>query len=122
MGESQKQQAREQARHDVGFNIGFFAVMLPIVAVVAGTVGIGTGRATAPEVLIAQALMIAFYVSLNDSWRIGILLHRAIVTGTAEVVVRLAPVPAAGAVAAFLGYTVVLWLPIVTLVAVAFLV
>jgi hypothetical protein len=121
MGESQRQPAREEVRHDVAFNIGFFAIMLPIVAVGAGALGVVAGLATALEALITVALMVLLWVSMNDNWRIGTLLHRAIVTGTAEVVVRLGPVPVAGAIAQFLGYTVVLWLPVVTLAAAALL-
>jgi hypothetical protein len=116
MREKQRHEARMKAREEVAFTFGFFAFMPPVVAVVAGAVGIATGLVTPRAALITVALMSVLLVTmLNDSWRISQLAYRAIVYGTAEVVVQLARVPAARPVAEFLGITVVLWLPIVTL-------
>ncbi len=112
-----------KAREEVAFTFGFFAFMPPVVAVAAGAVGIGTGLVTPRAALITVALMALLLATmLNDSWRISQLPYRAIVYGTAEVVVLLARVPGAGPVAEFLGITLVLWLPIVTLAVVAMLV
>lgn len=105
-----------KAREEVAFTFGFFAFMPPVVAVVAGAVGIGTGLVTPRAALITVALMALLLVTmLNDSWRISQLPYRTIVYGTAEIVVQIARVPAAEPIAEFLGITLVLWLPIVTL-------
>ena len=122
MGEIHRRKAREQARDDVAFSFGFFAGMLPVVALLAGGVGIVTGLTTPSEMLITVTLMAVLVACLDHSWTIGTILYRAIVNGTAEVVVRLRPVPIAGTVAEPIGYAVVLWLPIVTLAAVVLLV
>ncbi len=63
-------------------------------AVVAGAIGIRIGLATARAALITVALMILLVAAvLNDQWRISKIVYRAIMYGTTEVVVWLAPVP-----------------------------
>src|SRR3954463_8868723 len=111
MDGAQRHDRRNQAQEAVAFGFGFFAMMLPCVAVVVGVVGVVTGLATSAEALITVALMLGLYFAmLHDKWTISALLYRAIVTSTAEVAVLLSPVPAASNLAELLATWIVLWL------------
>ncbi len=97
MGQTQRREARNQARDEVAFGFGFFAVTLPVVALVAGAIGIAMGRATLPQALITVGLMVLLLASMNNErwtvgeeqrWTPGKLVYLAIVNCTAEVVAR----------------------------------
>jgi hypothetical protein len=107
----------------VGFGLGFFATVLPKVAVVVGVVAVVSGLATPIEALIMLALVLLLLATMfTDKSHHGTFAHRAIVYAIAEAMVWLALVPRLGSLAEPLGTFVVLWLPIVVLAVVAWLI
>ena len=108
------------ALENAAYGFGFFAVLLPAAAAVVGVIGVVTGLVTAIEALITFALMALMLAAmLHDRLEF---VYRAIIYGTAEVVVWLAPVPVLGNLAELLGGWIILWLPSLVLAVISWLI
>jgi hypothetical protein len=123
MGERKRAAAQDQVREQIGFNFGFFAILMPVSAMFAGAVGVTARLVTPLEAVISAGLVVLVFVLLGDDqrWPVVRVVARALVDGTAIVVGRLAPIPVVGTVAYLLGSTIVVWCPTLVLVIVAWL-
>ncbi len=121
MSERKRAAGLEETRDEMGFNFGFFAILMPAMAMFAGAVCLVVQLATPHEAVISATLIGLVFVLLVNDHPLGGLVVRVLVDGTAVVVAWLAPVPVVGTVAQVVGNTIVLWFPIVMLAVVAWL-
>jgi len=112
---AQLKAARDSAREDIPFALGFFAIpVMPVLAVAAGILGVGTGLTSPLEGVFATALTLLVLVLLFVD-----LVYKVVIGWTTDAVAWLTPVPVVGALAYAIAMTLVLWLPIVVFAVVA---